>query len=308
MDTEMSALSESLITEIFNALGLSRTGWARRSFGPLFRKATDRLSEIGMTFDRLVQREGFTRAAGWALTNWCTGVTARGIEQVPPRGPLLVVSNHPGTYDALVICSQLRRDDVRIVASDIPFLMELPHARQQFIFISRIAHDRMRGFRVAMRHLRQGGALLIYGSGYIDPDPDISGEAVEHIERWSPSLEMFLRLVPETKVLLTLVSRVVSAGWARSPLTWMQREPKYRRRLAEFGQVLQQLLFPGSLYLSPCLSFDAPLGVESLYTACPTNGLLPALVRREKQLLAQHLEWTGRPMPMDPTGSQGYGT
>ncbi|MBU4224955.1 MAG: hypothetical protein KKC71_03955 [Chloroflexi bacterium] len=291
MDADIKALSDSLIYEILNALGLPKTESLHRTLLPLFHKATDKLAIIGVTFDRLVAEAGFPKAAEWALSNWCRGVKARGSQHVPADGPLLVVSNHPGTYDSLVITSQLKRDDIRIISSDIPFLKKLPHAHQYFFFISLDTQERMLGARAAIRHLQGGGAVLIYGSGHIDPDPAVSTEAVRHIDLWSQSIDLFLRFVPETRLLLTIVSHAVAAKWARSPITWLRRKSLDKLRLAGFCQVLQQLFFPGSLYLSPRLGFSPPVSVEELHRESGSEQVLPAIIMRAKALLNDHMRW-----------------
>lgn len=289
VDEAIHALSESLVGEVFKALGLAEDGWARRTFGGVVRRATDRLSEIGLIFDRMCAAEGFPAAAEWALTNWCRGVRVRGADRVPANAPLLVISNHPGTYDALVIASKLGRDDLTILASDIGFLRQLPHAREHFAFLDEDPQSRACAMRSSVRHLQHGGAVLLYGTGRIDPDPALSGEAAAHIDRWSPSIDLFLRLVPQAQVVLSVVSHAVSAGWARSPITFLRRDGMDRRRLAEFGQVLQQLFMPGSLYLSPRLTLGAPIDPASLRFQGVDGSLLPWLIAREKELLSEHL-------------------
>lgn len=282
-------LSDSLVGEIFKAVGLAEDGWARERFGSLFRRATDRLSEIGVTFDRLCASAGFAEAADWALAHWCRGILTRGVGTVPAGEPLLVVSNHPGTYDALVITSQVRREDIRIFASDIPFLKQLPHARDHFLFLDPDPQSRANAVREGIRHLREGGALLLYGSGQIDPDPALSEDAPQHVERWSRSIELFLRRVPDTKLILSVVSHAISPRWARSPLAWLRRLPLDKRRLVEFGQVIQQLLFPGSLYLSPRLSLGRPIATDDLRAEVDDADLLPHIIAREKALISEHL-------------------
>ena len=289
MEIGVEPLSDSLVGEIFKALGLSENGWARRQFGPIFRKATDRLSQIGVTFDRLCASEGFAEAAEWALTNWCKGIRARGVGTVPDSRPLLVVSNHPGTYDALVIASRLKREDLRIISGDIPFLKLLPNASSHFVFLNDETPTRMQAAREGIRHLEKGGTVLIYGSGQIDPDPAISDEAQGHVDRWSRSIELFLRHVPETRLLLSVVSHAISPRWAGSPLAWLRRMPLDKRRLVEFGQVIQQLLFPGSLYLSPRLTLGPPIEAEELRAEAGDTHWLPTIIAREKALMSDHL-------------------
>ncbi len=287
--TSVETLSEGLIGEIFKAIGLAEHGWARRQFGGLFRKAADRLSATGMTFDQLCATRGFAAAAEWALTNWCTDIQARGVEHVPPDGPLLVISNHPGTYDALVIASRLRREDLHLISSDILFLKQLPHVVHHFFFIDMDPSVRAAAMRQGIRHLEDGGALLLYGTGEIDPDPSLFEEADRHIGFWSRSIELFLRRVPETRVLLSVVSHAVSPRWAHSPVGWFRRQPLDKRRIIEFGQVLQQLFFPGTLYLSPRVSFAPPMRADESPLRAGKPGILQNIIAREKQLMAEHL-------------------
>ncbi|MDI6769864.1 MAG: hypothetical protein QMD04_09325 [Anaerolineales bacterium] len=291
MDADIKALSDSLIYEILNALGLPKTERMRAVIAPLFCKATERLATLGIGFDRQVEKFGFSRAAEWILPGFVREVTERGAEQVPPEGPLLVVSNHPGTYDSLLIVSRLGRDDLKIITGDIPFLRGLPRAREHFLSLTQDINQRMNIVRAAIRHLQQGGALMLFGSGHIDPDPAISEEAATHIDLWSQSIDLFLRFIPETRLLLTIVSHAVAAKWARSPITWLRRKSLDKLRLAGFCQVLQQLFFPGSLYLSPRLGFAPPVSVEDLQRESDCERLLPAIIMRAKALLNDHIHW-----------------
>ena len=289
MDPLITRLSDSLLFEILNAVGLPKTEKLRALVRPIFRKATEHLAAIGFTFDHLVEKSGFPKAADWALSNLCKGILARGTETIPNEGPLLVVSNHPGTYDALVITSQLQRQDIGIVASDIPFLMQLPFACRHFFFVSRDTHQRMLAARAVIRHLKGGGAALIYGSGTIDPDPAISPEAEEHLEHWYPSLSLFLRFVPQTRVLLSIVSHALSPKWAFHPVTFLRRKGMEKRRVAEFGQVLQQLMKPGSLYISPRVTFAPPLSLQDISS---NQNTLLTIVKKAKLLMQDHIQWT----------------
>jgi len=291
MDADIRNLSNAVIGEIFLALGFSKTGAAYRTFGWLFRKAADRLSTICVTADRMVATDGFPEAAAWMLTNWCNRVTSRGAETIPTKGPLLVISNHAGTYDTFVITSQLGREDLKLISSDVPFLKNLPNANSHIFFLSDKTQDRMTAARSGMRHLKEGGALLLYGTGLIDPDPEIYPDAEAWIEKWLPSIDLFLRTTPGTKVVLSIVSGVVSERWARHPVTWLKRIDWQKRRLAEFSQVLQQLFFPGSFFLQPHISFAPPVTVDVLLQESGSDRVLPAVIARGKALLDRHIAW-----------------
>jgi hypothetical protein len=289
MDAEIRALSNVLIGEIFLALGASKTGFSFRTLGWLFRKPADRLSELCLTTDRMVAAEGFPQAAEWLLKHWCSRVTSHGEEAIPRRGPLLVLSNHAGTYDTFVITSRVGRQDLKLIGSDVPFLKNLPNASQHVIFLSDKTQDRMTAARAGMRHLQAGGALLLYGTGLIDPDPEVYPDAEAWIEKWLPSIDLFLRGAPETQVVLCIVSGVVAKRWAHHPVTWLKRVDWQKRRLAEFSQVIDQLLFPGKTYLQPHISFSTPTSYEILKAESGSERVLPAVIKRGKNLLVEHL-------------------
>lgn len=291
MDADIRKLSDALIGEIFLALGFSKTGAAFRTFGRLFHKPADRLSCLFMTAERKVGSDGFPEAMDWVLTNFCHSVTARGVETIPPTGPLLVLSNHAGTYDSFVIASRTARDDFKVIASNVPFLKKLPVLSNYLIFLSDQTQDRSAAARAGMRHLKEGGTLLLYGTGLIDPDPAVYPDAEAWIEKWGPSIDLFLRAAPETKVVLSIVSGVVAAKWAHHPITRLRRVDWQKRRLAEFSQVLQQLFFPGSLYLDPFVTFAPPVGLDELRRESGTERVQPAVIGRGKALLADHVAW-----------------
>ena len=291
MDADIRNLSDALIGEIFLALGFSKTGTAFRTFGGLFRKPADRASTLFVTADRMIPSDGFPKAMGWILDHFCRTVNARGVTEIPRSGPLLILSNHAGTYDSFVIASRAVREDLQVIGSDVPFLKKLPNISKHIIFLSDRTADRSAAARAGMRTLQAGGTLLLFGTGLIDPDPAVYTGAEDWIGKWLPSIDLFLRAAPDTKVVLSMASGLVAELWAHHPITWLKRIDWQRRRLAEFSQVLQQLFFPGSLYIHPCISFAPPVGMEELLTESGTGRVLPAAISRGRALLADHLAW-----------------
>jgi hypothetical protein len=292
MDAETTRISHSLVVEIAGSVGFRNSRLAQQLVWLLFRPVTDRLACIGVQFDRDVIQYGFSTAMENALRVFIHKVTARGQESIPSAGPLLVVSNHPGTYDSLIISSTLRRDDLCIIAGDIPFLKNLPLAYRHFFFISEQDQNvRTVAARQAIRHLQSGGAVLLYGFGHIDPDPATYSDASSIIEEWSPSIDLFLKVVPETKVMVTITSHVVSPKWRYSLLYYLRRTQLDRRRLVEFGQVMTQLLFPGTFRQSPFISFASPIQAADIQKDSISGRLLPAVIEQAKSLLQDHLAW-----------------
>jgi hypothetical protein len=291
MDTDVRTLSNLIIGEIFNALGFKKFGIAFRSFNWIFRKPADRLAGLCLEADHIIAAEGISKSAGWLLPNWCKPVISRGTESIPRSGPLIVLSNHAGTYDSFVITSEVGRDDIKIITSDVPFLKNFPEASKHTIFLSDNIRDRTISARVGIRHLREGGSLLLYGTGLIDPDPAVYNGSEAWIEKWLPSIDLFLRIVPETSVVFSIVSGVVSERWAHHPITWLKKVDWQKRRLAEFGQVIQQLYFPGTLFLNPRISFSNPNHREQLLKESVDGRVISAAINQGKALLNDHLVW-----------------
>ena len=291
MENEINILSRSLVVELAGSIGLRKSRLAQKIIWPIFKPVTDRLATIGLTFDRNAEKIGFSKAMGITLQDFSNQVSCRGTEGFPLEGPILVLSNHPGTYDSLVIASTLGRDDLNFIAGDIPFLRSLPQAYRHFFTITDWINDRAVATRKAIRHLRQNGAMLIYGYGHIDPDPAVYDDAESYLEHWVPSVDLFLKTAPQTRILPCIVSHVVSPKWRKSLLYNLRKNLIDRRRLVEFGQVSYQLLFPRRLQTSPRISFAAPAGLEELRKESGTESVLPALIARVKELFQSHIHW-----------------
>jgi hypothetical protein len=289
---DINALRDSLTNEIIRAIGLPKTARLHRIFATVFHRPIEQFSSGGVTFDQLVQNEGCQKAATWLLTKFCSSITAYGPEYIPPKGPLLVVANHPGVFDVFLITAMMNRNDIKIISNVIVFLKYLPNTCAHLIFGARTndIHKRMAAARAGIRHLQSGGVLILFGSGLIDPDPEIYPHAAKNLELWSPSIDLFLRKVPEANVLVTIVSGVLSRGWGYHPIIWLRHDGWWKRLLAVYGQMAQQLLFPGSLYMTSHISFAPAVGTTELQHESSSGRVLPAIITRAKILMAQHMD------------------
>jgi len=281
---EASDLKTKLLDEVLRALGLGKSRLAKVMLRPLFTPAAMRFARLAVNFDNDVALYGFREAARRALPIFTREVHARGMEHIPASGPLLVVSNHPGTVDGLVIASNLPRPDLKIVMSGVPFIRSLNATADHLIYSSLDMHERMAIIRHAIDHLDGGGALLIFPSGGIDPDPAVMPGAEQELETWSRSLDVILRRAPDAQILVTSVSGVLQPHWVRSPLTHLRNGRRNQQRVAEFLQIIQQMVMPmpRSLLVSPSVRFADPIPVESGDRAT----LLTSIITRAKQNLA----------------------
>lgn len=288
LDDKVEAERQYITDEIIKAFGLKVSAWKRAVFGALFRPATLPFARIGVEFDQQVAQLDFHQAAQRALPHFIRSVEVHGAENVPREGALVVSSNHPGAADSLAIAASLPRPDLKIIASDVNFLRGLPAAAEHLIHVTSDTFIRSSAARAALRHLKSGGALLVFASQTIDPDPACMPGAEEALQRWSPSLELFLRHAPEARLLIAIVSGTLSSRWAHSPLVRIRKRRVDRQRLAEFFQVMQQLIFPGSLTVDARLSFAAPLTLQELRIGSAEP--LQAIIQKAQALLLRHLE------------------
>ena len=245
-----------------------------------------RFADLAAEFDQAVAQVGLASAIRPYYSRFAEKVTVTGMETLPATGPLLVVSNHPGAYDLFLILSNLPRDDVKVIVSEISILHRLPAFDRYFISIGPSASNSVSAAKAGVRQLQAGGALFLFPGGIVDPDPAFMPDAAESLERWSPSLELFLRRVPETQVVVAIVSGVLSRGWFNSPVTRLRQERKDRQKIAEACQVAQQMLWPHSIRIRPLVTFDRPFAVSELSQDGTAGSWLAAIRERARLLLA----------------------
>jgi hypothetical protein len=283
-----NSLAHSLCDEVFKALGTSPNGLVSKLFRPLFWNPTYRFSEIASGFDQIVEKFDFKEGARWILPKFVKDIEVESAEQVPKQGPLLIAANHPGTYDALIIAASVPRRDLKIIAADNQFLNKLPATQSYLISIKRDRNTTIAMIRSALSHLKSGGALLIFPSGGIDPDPACMPGAEEEIRKWSRSLVIFLRKAPQTQLLLTIVSGVLSPTFVHHLFTHFRKERRDKQRISEIFQVIQQVIAPGQMLLTPKVAFSAPITDKELGIAGDFSKLQQEIVRRAQELLCFH--------------------
>ncbi len=287
VEINVDALYNALIDEIAKALNVPRTKGVMSMLHALFGRAARRFVELSAQLDRMVAQSGSAAAARWALQYFVKGHTARGAENIPDQGPLVIAANHPASVDSLVISAYVERPDYKIIIGDIPFFQNLPNLSRHAIFAAhpRHLHKRMLVIRESIRHLQHGGALLIFPRGGIEADPEFMSDADSEFNRWSRSLEIFLKHVPQTQVLVTMVSGVIHPKAMKHPLTWFRRARPDRQRLAFIYQMMRQILSGRELFgLMPRVTFGELLEGPS---ACS----LVAVHAAAQRTLAHHMSW-----------------
>ena len=284
---QVDELTRTISLEILDAAGLPRSSPLQPLLRPLIWPPAHRFATLASEFDRRVATAGLMDAIRWALSLFVDGTRAHGVENIPTSGPLIIASNHPGSYDGMVIAKHLGREDFRVISSDVPFLRSVRASARHLIYATLETSSRMAAAREALRHLRDGGALLLYPSAQVDPDPAFLPGAVEELDRWSASLPLFIRRAPETQVLVSIVSGVLAPSCYRSPLTRLQREERFKRKLAEFLQVGQQIMFGRQFGLKPEVRFAPALGAAELGDGRDQDATMTVILAQAEQLLSQ---------------------
>ncbi len=276
---------------MFKSLGFTREGIISRTLRPLVWNPIHRFAEIAVGFDQQVRMSGFQQASQWVLPNFVKHMSVTGNEHIPQDGPLLIASNHPGAYDALVIAANLPRDDLKIIVNiPLDFIDELSTTLHHFLYAPPDPHIRLYVVRSAINHLTNGGALLLFASGGIDPDPESMPCSNTSIESWSRSLEIFIKKVPETQLLITMISGILDPRYVHHLFTHFRKLRPDKQRISEFFQVIHQMLKPGKLLLSPKLTFRKPMTGHSILTSNDPSDIMSFIIDQAQHLLTKHVE------------------
>jgi hypothetical protein len=248
----------------------------RRLVDLLLHKPAGELTRLFVRFDADCARAGWREASVNLRSSLIDNARVTGVENIPISGPAMIVSNHPGAYDVVVMSAVLPRNDVKFISSNVPFIRCLPNANEHFIMIAHTMGPRIAAVRSAQRHLASGGLLLFFPRGEVEPDPAFAPDPERELPSWSESVEMFLRLVPETRVIAAAAGGMLSRRWYNYPLVRLWKRPARRQKVAELFQVASQLFGRKTSGIQPTVSFSAPLDLQ--IKAVPKGALQQAVI------------------------------
>jgi hypothetical protein len=260
-----NVLAENIVYEIAKALALPPTPRIRKMISSLTGGAIRGFTELASELDCVVGEEGIAGAARWLLPRFVKAHSAGGVENIPPVGPLVVASNHPAYVDSVVISAHIPRRDYKVIIGEIPFFKHLPNINKNAIFAPDPTDvmGRMQVIRAVVRHLKNDGAILIFPRGDIEADPAWMPHPEAEFDHWSRSLEIFLKHVPQTQVLVTIVSGVISKRAMHHPITWFRKARADRQRLAFMVQFIRQIIAGKEIFgLTPRVTFGDLISAE----------------------------------------------
>lgn len=277
----LATLTEINTRDMLEACGLQRVHRGRRLLACICRLPARRFAATVLDFDQRVQSQGLAAAAAWGMERFSASLTVVGAEHIPRTGPALFLANHPGITDTLALFTALDRDDLLTVAAVRPFLVSLAHMAQRLIFVAPESTSQLAVVRSVSRHLRQGGAVLTFPAGRIEPDPAVLSGAAAALRDWSASIDLLVRLAPAAVVVPVLVSGVLSPQAVHSPLTRIRRRQVDRERLAATLQIAAPRLFPVTVRVT----VGAPLAMPGMPGRSGETAVTAAVVAAMQRLL-----------------------
>jgi 1-acyl-sn-glycerol-3-phosphate acyltransferase len=232
--SQLETLTQINIDDFLSAWGLKRFGFARMLAHP----AAKTFARDVIAYDDAVGAGGWQAGGATLIQRYAGGLQVAGVENIPREGPTLILSNHPGLTDSVALFASIPRNDLRLIALDRPFLRALPHTWSRIFHLPDDPSQRAGATRLAAHYIKQGGAVLTFPAGRIEPDPLVLDGAVESLASWSASIGLFARLVPQMKIVVAIVGAVLLEEAQRNPLTKLRRLKKDQELLGAALQIL----------------------------------------------------------------------
>jgi hypothetical protein len=277
-------LTDALRYEVYRALRLPPRNWKRAILDILLWFSFQRIVRLALAFDKEAATGGFPHACRRFLPCFVETVDASGAEGLSKEGPLIIASNHPGSIDALVIAAQIKRNDLKIIARDMPILRHLKGIDAHMIYSTRDMAHRAAVLRHCLSHLRQGGSLLLFASGNLDPDPALKPGALHSVDTWTSSAALFLKRVPGAQIVVSIAGQMIAPRWVKHPLVSIRKNPWDQQFMAELLQTSSQVLFPAKYPISPRVVFSRAYSAHHLpenFTVNEVHQAILALAKRQ---------------------------
>lgn len=240
---QLDTLTQVNLDDLVSSFGWQKDPFLAATLRRAFINPARKFAKQMMDFDRAVGHWGLAEASRQVLQKlYVRDVCVHGQENIPVNGPVLFLSNHPGMTDTLSLFASINRMDLKVIALHRPFLASLLNVTRQLFFIDDDPTKRMRTVRQVSAHLREGGSVLTFPAGEIEPDPDVYTGAMDALNHWTNSASVFLRFARDTKIVPVLVSGVIWEKTARHWITRLKRTRFEREKLAAALQLLALII------------------------------------------------------------------
>jgi hypothetical protein len=286
---EVKDVSDILFSQLMQVMGLNHPSLATRTLYPFLKTPAQRMSRLLVDLDRNIPQYGWNAAVKLFTSRLVSNIHLRGEANIPTQGPLMIICNHPAAYDIAILAAAIPRDDLKILASDIPIVQIFPHISEHIIPVPYHIPSRLQTVRSTIKHLENGGAIFLFPRGNVEPDPRVSPGAIQSLAGWSSSIELFLRKVTQTSTVVAIASGMLSGKWFKNPLIKLWKKYEQRQKVAEIFQIATQLLTGRPTNAMPMVSFSAPLSMTELGgESSPEGTLIASLIAQASNLLSEH--------------------
>jgi len=285
--SQLMSLTKINLDDLVSSIGWENYPALASILRRLFIRPARTFAHQMVEFDNAVERVGLGEASRQILrTRYVEDVRVHQQENVPLRGPVLFLSNHPGMADTLSLFSAIHRTDLRVIALHRPFLVSLVNVSLQVSYISDDNAERIRTTREVLSHLRKGGAALTFPAGEIEPDPTVHEDALDSLNNWTDSAGVFIRFAPDTKIVPVLVSGVIWDKSVKHFLTRFKNTRRERDKLAAALQVISILILnarPTTVHVQ----FAKPITLEEVGSK-DTGAIHEVVIERMRGLLLEN--------------------
>lgn len=240
MTSPLNIITAINLDDLVTAFGWEQQPLLASILRKIFIRPARRFAQQVLDFDRDVGQTNLAEASRQLMRkHYVKDVRVHGREHVPPTGPVLFLANHPGMADTISLFAAINRPDLKIIALHRPFLASLPNTTEQLIVIDDDPAKRLNAVRQVSTHLREGGSVLTFPAGEIEPDPTVYPGALEALDTWTDSAGVFLRFTRDAKIVPVLVSGVI---WDQTANHWLPRLKRARLEREKLAAALQLLM------------------------------------------------------------------
>jgi 1-acyl-sn-glycerol-3-phosphate acyltransferase len=240
--SQLEILTQINLDDLVSSFGWEKYPLLASSLRFLFARPARKFASQMVEFDNAVGQKNLAEASKAIMRKYYVNdVRVHGIENIPQNVPALFLSNHPGMADTISLFAAINRTDLKIIALHRSFLESLANTMRQLFFINDEPSRRMSAVRQVSSHLRNGGSVLTFPAGEIEPDPLVYSGATAALNKWTDSAGIFIRFAQDTKIVPVLVSGVIWERTARHWLTKIKRTRLEREKLAAALQLLAMI-------------------------------------------------------------------
>jgi len=284
IDSQINTLTQINLDDLVASFGWEKHPLPAALVRKFFLTPAQKFAGQIVDFDEAVGKSNLAEASRKIMQRlWVQDVCAYGLEHIPSYGPVLFLSNHPGMADTVSLFASINRQDLRIIALHRPFLESMINTTRQLFFIDGDAAKRMNAVRQVSSHLRNGGSVLTFPAGEIEPDPAVYSGAAESLNNWTDSAGVFVRFAPQTKIVPVLVSNVI---WGKAARHWLLRFKRTRFEREKLAAALQllALIMRDARPNTVSVQFAPPITLEEVGSSNP-NAIHQIIIQRMQELI-----------------------